>query len=146
MRHLTFLFSLLLFAGSIHANHRFNPIGINSIEGCNNFSRLQPQDKHFEKGMEYLKSKEYMEAIKEFDKSIKLDTENGNAYKQRGIAKAELIGQCSIYNAKKEEGTPEKKPPFSKDSAIEDFKKAKKLGCGTEKETLFMLGIKPEEI
>jgi len=146
MKHLTFLFSLLLFAGSIHAKHSFNPIEVNGIEGYNNLTRLQPNDKHFEKGMEYLKSKEYEEAIKEFDKSIKLNSENGNAYKQRGIAKAELVGQCSIYNAKKMEGTPEKKPPFSKDSAKEDLKKAKELGCETDKETLFMLGIRPEEI
>ncbi len=146
MKHLTFLISLLLFTGFIHANHSFNPFETNSIEGYDNLTRVQPQDKHFEKGMEYLKSKEYEEAIKEFDKSIKLNAENGNAYKQRGIAKAELVGQCSMFNAKRAEGTPEKKPPFSNDSAKEDLKKAKELGCETEKETLFMLGIKPEEI
>ena len=146
MRHLTFLISLLLFAGFIHANHSFNPFETNGIVGYDNLTRVQPQDKHFEKGMEYIESKKYEEAIKEFDKSIKLNSENGNAYKQRGIAKAELVAQCSVYNAKREEGTPQRKISFDMDSAKADFKKAKELGCKTENETLFMFGIKPEEI
>jgi tetratricopeptide (TPR) repeat protein len=135
-----------LFAGLIHANQGFKPFETNGISGYDNLTRVQPHDKHFEKGMEYLKSKKYEEAINEFDKSIKLNAKNGNAYKQRGIAKAELVEQCSMYNAKREEGTPAKKPLFSKDSAKEDLKKAKEFGCDTDKETLFWLGIRPEEI
>ena len=146
MKHLFFLFSLLLFACFIHANPSFNTFDMNGIGDDYNFTRFQSKDKHFEKGMEYIESKKYEEAIKEFDKSIKLNSENGNAYKQRGIAKAELVAQCSVYNAKREEGTPERKISFDMDSAKADFKKAKELGCKTENETLFMFGIKPEEI
>ena len=117
MKNLLSFLVLVLFANIINANQSFNPFGMYENEVNINSTRFQSQDKHFEKGMEYLKSKKYEDAIKEFDKSIKLNPENGNAYKQRGTAKAELVSQCSIYNAKREEGTPERKIPFDMNSA-----------------------------
>lgn len=140
MKYLIISIFVLFLSGSIQANQR-----INYLVDCN-LSESQSSDKHFKKGMKLMESKKYEEAIKEFNKAIKSDSENGEFHKYRGIAKAELVGQCSIYNAKRKEGTPEKKAAYSKDSAKKDLKKAKELGSETDKETLFMLGIKPSEL
>ena len=60
----------------------------------------------FDKGMDYLYHSQFEEAIEYFDKAIKYDTENHEAYFYRG---------CAKYNI------------FQKESALEDYNKTREL-------------------
>ena len=48
---------------------------------------MSSSEKYYEEGLNYFKYKKYKEAIECFDKAIELDTNNSNAYYNRGVSK-----------------------------------------------------------